>query len=66
MTDCNLLNPQAPAPEDSLQILLKQGAQQLLQQAIEAELQELLDQFRSLKTQDDKQAVVRIGGWVNF
>ena len=61
MTDCNLLNPHTPAPEDSLQILLKQGAQQLLQQAIEAELQEMLDQFRSLKTQDDKQAVVRNG-----
>lgn len=59
MTDCNLLN--IHTPEDPLQAVLKQGAQQLLQQAIESELQALLAHYSSLKTNDGKQAVVRNG-----
>ena len=40
MKDCNLLN--IHTPEDPLQAVLKQGAQQLLQQAIDIEVQALL------------------------
>lgn len=61
MTDCKLLNLHTPEAEDPLQTILKQGAQQLLQQAIEAEVIELLNQYSSLKTEDGKQAVVRNG-----
>ena len=47
-------------PENPLQQLLKKGAQQLLAQAIEAELQILLEHYAEL-TVDNKQAVVRNG-----
>ncbi|CAM3537350.1 Transposase, Mutator family [Vibrio aerogenes CECT 7868] len=47
-------------PENLLNELLKQGAQQLLAQAIEAEVQELLAQFETLEL-NGKQAVVRNG-----
>ena len=47
-------------PENPLNELLKQGAQQLLAQAIEAEVQALLEQFSSLKV-NGKQGVVRNG-----
>lgn len=47
-------------PDNPLNELLKQGAQQLLAQAIEAEVQALLEQFASLQI-DGKQAVVRNG-----
>ena len=46
--------------ENPLNELLKQGAQQLLAQAIEAEVQALLDNFESLHV-NGKQAVVRNG-----
>ena len=46
--------------ENPLNELLKQGAQQLLAQAIEAEVQGLLDNFASLQA-NGKQAVVRNG-----
>lgn len=61
MKDCNLLTLQTPEAQDPLQAILKQGAQQLLQQAIEAELAELLAQYSTLKTEEGKQAVVRNG-----
>lgn len=61
MTDCNLIDLHTPEATDPLLSVLKQGAQQLLQQAIEAEVQELLSLHCSLKTQDGKQAVVRNG-----
>ncbi len=47
-------------PDNPLNELLKQGAQQLLAQAIKAEVQALLEQFASLQA-DGKQAVVRNG-----
>lgn len=47
-------------PDNPLNEPLKQGAQQLLAQAIEAEVQALLAQFASLQA-DGKQAVVRNG-----
>ena len=47
-------------PENPLNELLKLGAQQLLAQAIEAEVQTLLEQFESLKV-EGKRGVVRNG-----
>ena len=47
-------------PENPLNELLKQGAQQLLAQAIETEVQALLEEFSSLKV-NGKQGVVRNG-----
>ncbi len=47
--------------EDPLTDLLKTGARQLIQQAVEAELQELLEQHRHRLTDDGKAAVVRNG-----
>ncbi len=47
-------------PENPLNELLKQGAQQLLAKAIEAELQSLLENYSS-ESIDGKQAVVRNG-----
>src|SRR5690554_6862979 len=59
MTDGNVLDLKTPA-QDPLNELLKQGAQQLLGKAIEAELVELLAQYSGLRV-DGKQAVVRNG-----
>lgn len=53
--------PQQEASGDALHTILKQGAQQLLKQAVEAELQTLLEEVSSLTTEDGKQAVVRNG-----
>lgn len=47
-------------PEDLLNALLKQGAQQSLAQAIETEVQKLLAQFETIRV-DGKQAIVRNG-----
>ncbi|WP_150137451.1 hypothetical protein [Candidatus Enterovibrio escicola] len=44
--------------ENPLNELLKQGTQQLLAQAIEAEIQSLLDNFKSLQT-NERMRVVR-------
>ncbi len=41
--------------------LIRQGAQQVIQQAIEAELAELLERFTSVKTMHGQRAVVRNG-----
>ena len=59
MTDSNVIQLNAPAA-DTLNELLKQGAQQLLAKAIEAELSTLLNQYADLQA-DGKQAVVRNG-----
>ena len=59
MTDNNVISLASPAT-DSLNEVLKQGAQQLLSQAIEAEVQSLLAGFAELKV-SGKQAVVRNG-----
>ena len=49
------------APENPLEQLLKQGAQQLLASAIEAELAELLEQFYHKRLDDGRLRVVRNG-----
>ena len=46
---------------DALTEILKDGAQKLLAAAIEAELKELLDKYKVLKTEKCQQAVVRNG-----
>jgi hypothetical protein len=54
-----------PQPEcdtlDPLSELLRSGARQLIAQAVEAELQTLLDQHASTRLTDGRQAVVRNG-----
>lgn len=59
MTNSNVIQLNSPAV-DGLSEVLKQGAQQLLAKAIEAEVAELLSQYSGLKV-DGKQAVVRNG-----
>ena len=59
MTDGNIFELNTPAP-DALGQVLKQGAQRLLAQAIEAEVAALLAQHED-KQVDGKQAVVRNG-----
>lgn len=46
---------------DALSELVRQGARQIIAQAVEAELQELLTQYQSLKDEQGRQAVVRNG-----
>ena len=41
--------------------LVRQGARQIIQQAVEAELTELLAQFENVKTLQGRRAVVRNG-----
>jgi transposase-like protein len=45
----------------SLEDMLRQGARQLIQQAIEAELADLLDEYANVRTLDGRKAVVRNG-----
>ena len=47
--------------EDVLGELLKKGAKQLLAQAVQAELNELLDRHKDLSLDDGRQAVVKNG-----
>ncbi len=61
MSNTNVVSLQKPALSDPLQEILREGARQLLAQAVQAELVELLDQHRSLTTEDGKTAVVRNG-----
>jgi putative transposase len=51
----------AAAPASSLDDLIQQGARQIIQQAIEAELATLLEQYGNVKTLDGRRAVVRNG-----
>ena len=46
---------------DPLSELLRAGAQQLIYQAVESEVQELLDQYADCRTADGKAGVVRNG-----
>ena len=46
---------------DTLTELLRKGAQELIRQAVEAELQELLDQHATRRTEDGRAGVVRSG-----
>ena len=50
-----------PTGRDVLSDLLRQGAQQLLAQAIDAEVAEWIDQHASLKGEDGHRLVVRNG-----
>jgi transposase-like protein len=61
MTDNNISQLHKPEPIDVLQQVLKQGAQQLLAQAIETEVQLLLDTNKSLLTSEGKTGLVRNG-----
>ncbi|MGF6371937.1 transposase-like protein [Paraburkholderia sp. RAU6.4a] len=51
----------AAAGVGSLDELIQQGARQIIQQAIEAELATLLEQYGNVKTLDGRRAVVRNG-----
>jgi len=46
---------------DALSELVRQGARQIIAQAVEAELHEFLDQYQELKDEQGRQAVVRNG-----
>ncbi len=61
MTDNNISQLHKPEPIDFLQHVLKQGAQQLLAKAIEAEVTLLLEDNNSLMTDDGKAGLVRNG-----
>ena len=49
------------APASGLDDLIQQGAQQIVQQAIEAELASLLERFDNVKTLDGRRTVIRNG-----
>ncbi len=59
MSDSSVIELNTPSG-DILNELLKAGAQKLLMNAVEAELAELLEQFRSERV-DGKQTIVRNG-----
>ena len=59
MIDNNVVS--ISTPEDPLQEVLRHGAQELLQKAIEREVGDLLAQYQDLLTEDNKRAVVRNG-----
>ncbi len=50
-------------PADPLTELLRTGARQLIQQAVEVELQELLGEYAQRRTEDGRAGVVR--KWVS-
>ena len=59
MTDSNIIQLKSPTL-DALGEVLKNGAQQLLAKAIEAEVVELLESYSAIQV-EGKQAVVRNG-----
>lgn len=65
MTQDNLIEFKAPQSSesfsDSLTELVRQGARQIITQALEAELSEFLDQYQDLRTASGHQGVVRNG-----
>ena len=63
MNDCNLKEVSTPVQEiaDPLTELLKNGARDLIKQAVEAELNAMLFEYRDLKLSDGRQAIVRNG-----
>jgi putative transposase len=65
MTKDNLVEFKTPECEesfsDALSDLLRQGARQIIAQAVEAELNEFLGQYQGLKDDRGRQAVVRNG-----
>ena len=55
-------NPGVPLPvADALTAVLKRGAKELLQQAIEAEMAEVVAHYEALKDEQGRQRVVRNG-----
>jgi putative transposase len=63
MTDCNVKAVSAPVQKivDPLTELLRDGARDLIRQAVEAELAEMLSRYSDLKLVDGRQVVVRNG-----
>jgi len=63
MRNCNLKEVPAPAQKviDPLTELLRNGARDLIKQAVEAELSAMLSEYTDLKLADGRQAVVRNG-----
>ena len=58
-------NPQESST-DALTAVLRQGAQQLLTKALEAEIERLLSQYSHLKDQGSLAQVVRVTGHAIF
>src|SRR3546814_2746 len=63
MKDCNLKEVSTPVQKiaDPLTELLRNGARDLIRQAIEAELGAMLSDYEDLKLIDGRQAIVRNG-----
>jgi|GEM_PF-1912593 len=62
MSESNVVSIQRPAVEkDTLSEVLREGAQRLLAEAVEAEVEDFLAQFRELRTAEGKRRVVRNG-----
>lgn len=65
MNNDNLIAFQPPEPSasfnDALTELVRQGARQIIAQAVEAELKEFLAQYQCLKDDQGRQAIVRNG-----
>lgn len=61
MPETNASTVRLPAAHESLHELLRRGAQQLLAQAIEAEVAEWIDQHQHLTDQQGRRQVVRNG-----
>ena len=63
MSDCNLKEMSTPVQKiiDPLTELLRNGARDLIKQAVEAELDAMLSEYADLKLIDGRQAIVRNG-----
>ncbi len=61
MNNDNVQSLKTPAESNPLQDILREGARKLLAQAVEAEITNLLENNRSLTTENGKQAIVRNG-----
>ena len=65
MTQDNLVKFKTPETSesfsDALSDLIRSGAQQIIAQAVEAELNELLNTYKDLRDSSGRQAVVRNG-----
>ncbi len=63
MKDCNLKEVSTPVQKvaDPLTELLRNGARDLIRQAVEAELSAMLSEYEDLKLIDGRQAIVRNG-----
>ena len=61
MKNCNLKEVFTPVDVDPLTELLRNGARDLIREAVEAELDAMLSDYKDLKLTDGRQAVVRNG-----